>query len=118
MSENDVLEGFLIPWQIRVNDGHYLENTDYVLQSSNHNMISERNLRRSLESLENMADTSVKGAGLHSLRHTFASFAIYRGVNIVTLSNLLGHASPSVTSDVYVGVIDNQKVDAVDLLDN
>lgn len=105
-------------WQIRVNDGHYLENTDYVLQSSNHNMISERNLRRSLESLENMADTSVKGAGLHSLRHTFASFAIYRGVNIVTLSKLLGHASPSVTSDVYVGVIDNQKVDAVDLLDN
>ncbi|AAN00747.1 TPA: site-specific integrase [Streptococcus agalactiae] len=37
----------------------------------------------------------------HSLRHTYASFLILNGVDIVTISKLLGHESPDITLKVY-----------------
>jgi integrase len=39
--------------------------------------------------------------GLHSSRHTFATMAISAGVGLYELSRTLGHASTSLTSDVY-----------------
>ncbi len=38
---------------------------------------------------------------LHDLRHTFATLLIANHTDIVTVSKLMGHASPSVTMDVY-----------------
>ena len=37
----------------------------------------------------------------HSFRHTAASIMIAEGVDIVTVSKMLGHANPSITTDVY-----------------
>ena len=37
----------------------------------------------------------------HTLRHTHASWCLARGVDVVTLSERLGHASPAVTVRVY-----------------
>ena len=37
----------------------------------------------------------------HSLRHTYASYLILKGVDIVTISKLLGHESPDITLKVY-----------------
>jgi integrase len=37
----------------------------------------------------------------HSLRHTCASIALERGVNVKVVSELLGHANPTVTLTVY-----------------
>jgi integrase len=41
------------------------------------------------------------GVPLHSLRHTHASQLIDAGVDIVTISKRLGHASPAITLKVY-----------------
>ena len=103
-------------WELYTLGVGHNSSEDYVVQSELHNRASERNIRRTLHLLEEHTSTSVQGAGLHVLRHTFASYAIYRGMDIITLSKILGHARPSVTSDVYVDIIDQQKVDAIKLL--
>jgi integrase len=41
------------------------------------------------------------GVPLHSLRHTHASQLIDAGVDVVTISKRLGHASPAITLRVY-----------------
>ena len=38
---------------------------------------------------------------LHDLRHTYATFLIARGVDVKTVSPLMGHADATVTLNVY-----------------
>jgi integrase len=41
------------------------------------------------------------GVTFHSLRHSHASQLIHEGVDIVTISKRLGHATPDITLRVY-----------------
>lgn len=50
------------------------------------------------------ADLGTPEITLHGLRHTHASQLIEAGVDIVTISKRLGHASPDVTLRVYAHV--------------
>ena len=59
----------------------------------------------------------LKKAGLekirfHDLRHTFATLALQNGVDIKTLSNMLGHYSAGFTLDTYGHVTDKMQRDA------
>lgn len=56
--------------------------------------------------------------GVHTLRHTFASSAIRKGANIKVVSEILGHASTSFTYNTYVHIIDDQKFEVTDLLED
>lgn len=38
---------------------------------------------------------------LHDLRHTYASLLIAHNTDVVTVSRLMGHSSPSITMDIY-----------------
>ena len=60
-------------------------------------------LRRSVSAIYNTI--GVKGANLHSLRHTYASTLFAAGIDLQTISHLLGHASTVVTSTVYVHLL-------------
>lgn len=46
----------------------------------------------------------VDGVTPHGLRHTAASLAVQAGASVVLVSRMLGHASVSVTLDVYAGL--------------
>ena len=51
----------------------------------------------------------------HDLRHTFASHLIIDlGLDVVQVSRILGHASPSTTLDIYAHVFDEAR-DAADI---
>ena len=43
----------------------------------------------------------VDHANFHALRHTFATRAVESGINIKTLSDILGHATVQITMDLY-----------------
>lgn len=51
-------------------------------------------------------------ATFHSLRHTHASWLIASGVDLVTISERLGHADPSVTAKVYAHYLDGRDAGA------
>ena len=63
----------------------------------------------------------VKRAGIgkkisfHNARHSFATLALTNGVDIYTVSKLLGHKSLE-TTEIYARVIDEKKRQAVGML--
>ena len=50
----------------------------------------------------------------HDLRHTFATLALQNGVDIKTLSGMLGHYSAGFTLDTYTHVTNKMQLDAAD----
>ncbi|MDT8379060.1 MAG: tyrosine-type recombinase/integrase [Desulfotignum sp.] len=54
---------------------------------------------------------------LHALRHTFASRQIQKGVDLYTLSKLLGHANVS-TTQIYLHLVQKDLDDAMRVLEN
>ncbi len=58
-------------------------------------------------------EAGIKHFCMHTLRHTYATRAIERGVNPKALQKLLGHASLQVTMDTYVHVTDDSMIKAV-----
>lgn len=46
---------------------------------------------------------------LHSLRHTYASFLIFSGVDVLSVSRLLGHKDTTTTLKIYAHVLDEMK---------
>ncbi len=58
-----------------------------------------RSLRRCLEIV--LKRENMKHIRVHDLRHSYASMLIARGVDIFTVSRLMGHSSVTVTSAVY-----------------
>ena len=57
---------------------------------------------------------------LYNLRHTFASQAITKGVNILWISKMLGHKNVSITLEVYAKFIiedDEQRIENIEKLD-
>ena len=59
----------------------------------------------------------IEKTGIHSLRHTFASNLFARGVDVKTVSHLLGHSSVKITYDTYIHLIKGVDHEAVAVLD-
>lgn len=54
----------------------------------------------------------------HDLRHTFATHAISSGVDVKTLSNILGHSKSSFTLDTYTHVTTEMQKSASEKIEN
>lgn len=75
--------------------------------SRNARPILIRSYQRSFERL--LARLGIPRRGFHALRHTFATRAVECGMDVRTLSEILGHKSPSVTLNRYVHSFMEQK---------
>jgi integrase len=53
------------------------------------------------EASRESAQRTLDGLRLHDLRHTFGSWKIEQGEDVLYVSSQLGHSKPSITFDVY-----------------
>ncbi|MBN7774632.1 site-specific integrase [Clostridium aminobutyricum] len=63
-----------------------------------------------------LEEAGVKDRKFHAIRHTFATRALELGVDIKTLSEILGHSNVSVTLNIYAHSLMEQKKIAMDKL--
>ncbi len=91
-------------------------DTDFIINGLN-KVIDVGKITNCYENICKSA--GIKNAlGVHTLRHTFASRAIRKGIDIKVISEILGHSSVTFTYNTYIHVIDTQKKNAVDALDD
>ena len=91
-------------------------SSDYVFPASTGGPISP-------DSVNNMLHRVLKRAGLpsirfHDLRHTFATLALQNGVDIKTVSGMLGHFSAGFTLDTYAHVTTSAQKEAARTMGN
>ena len=58
-----------------------------------------------------------KDVRFHDLRHTFATTALSYGMDVKTLSSVIGHVSASTTLDIYSHITETMKKDAAQKID-
>lgn len=83
--------------------------SDYIISSGTEKTISIRAYQRSFELLLNKLNIPRKG--FHALRHTFATRALECGMDVKTLSEILGHKNATVTLNRYVHSLMEHKKD-------
>lgn len=76
--------------------------------------VSVRSYQRSFEML--LKRLKIPHKGFHSLRHTFATRAIECGMDVKTLSEILGHKNPTVTLNRYAHSLIEHKADMMNRL--
>ena len=67
------------------------------------------------DGLQERADC--KRIRFHDLRHTFATTALESGMDIKTLSSIIGHVSSSTTLDIYLHSTDKMQKEAAKSID-
>lgn len=92
------------------------DNNGKVFYTKGGNWQTATNLRRRWSKI--CAEAGIPYRGIHSLRHTFATRALEKGVDIKTVSKLLGHRSVVTTMNIYQDVYSAQKIKAVQMLDD
>ena len=88
-------------------------DSDFVV-ASHGKPVSVRSYQRSFELLLKKLD--IPHRGFHSLRHTFATRAIECGMDVKTLSEILGHKNPTVTLNRYAHSLMEHKQDMMNRL--
>ena len=88
----------------------------YVIESAKGEQMSVRSYQKSFELL--VEKLGISKLSFHALRHTFATRALESGMDVKTLSDILGHKSATVTLNRYAHSLMEHKQTAMDKLGN
>ena len=83
------------------------KKTDFVLTGSSEHYVEPRNYQYHFKEI--LKRNKVKKYKFHTLRHTSATNCIEAGMDIKSLSEILGHADVSITLNIYVHSSDKAK---------
>ena len=89
--------------------------SNYVSSTSVGTRNTYRNLERSLKRVINGTNLP-QHMSLHTLRHTFGSTLIRRGISVEVVSKLMGHANIMITYNKYIHVLKEQEALAMDMI--
>lgn len=95
-------------------------NNEFVMSSNTGKQVSPRNINRMFHNIllkAGIASSADDFCGVHALRHTFASMLFMNGCEIKIVSELLGHADTKITENIYVHLIQKQKIKAIQDID-
>ena len=91
-------------------------NDQYVFPSPNGGPISPDSVNNMLKRV--LARAGIPKVRFHDLRHTFATIALQNGVDIKTVSGMLGHFSAGFTLDTYAHVTTSAQKEAAETMGN
>jgi len=89
--------------------------SDLVFCSENGTPYEGRNLARVLH--RTLKQAGLPPMGVHSLRHTFATRAVESGMDLRTLSEILGHTKVALTLQLYAHSTMETKVEAMNCIE-
>lgn len=91
-------------------------DSDLLFPNQSGSYCSYASIRRMMQRVFRSAQ--VPARGFHAFRHTFATKLFERGVEVKTVSSILGHSSVKITYDIYIHSIQEQEARAVALLED
>jgi integrase len=91
-------------------------DSPYVVNTGNHTRPLCGALLKSLQGAYKKC--GIYNAGVHTLRHTFATRLFERGAQVKDVSTILGHSSVAITANTYIPVIGERKREIVALLED
>lgn len=86
---------------------------DNVFLTDKGTVFLRENINRTLQRMLNNSSCMCKEYTPHSLRHGYGSILLSEGVDIKTVSVLLGHKDISTTYNIYIHVLEKDKIKAV-----
>lgn len=100
--------------QLKKACGFSFRKTDYVFEGKHFGYIRPRQYAKYFNTICQKA--ALKNVTIHTLRHTFATRALETGMDIVTLSRLMGHSEPGFTMREYIHVLNDHKKENMERL--
>ena len=96
----------------------YNEYKDFIFATSTGRPDSERNLRRTLNNIQERSGMSIQNSGLHVLRHTGISLMARNGVDEMVVASMAGQHDLDMIHRVYRHVSEIEKIEAVEKINN
>lgn len=89
-----------------------INKTGYFIETTN----NKRNKLDKYRSLfkETINKLNIEKINFHALRHTYATRAIESGMDVKTLSELMGHSSPFITQSIYIHISKMQMIEEIE----